>query len=123
MTKYAACVLIVDDEDNILSLLRSDGKGYGLPGGKLDPGESLDCCAVRECFEETGHVCVLEGVPFVALCGEHTVYTYFAKTVAVGQPTHAHEGEAMWVKPIKLIEETAFKQYDTDCFDFFGISF
>lgn len=123
MAKYASCVLIAREDGKILSLFRADGKGYGLPGGKLDPGENLEECAVRECFEETGHVAVLDGIPFVAKCGEHTVYTYSAKTVAIGDPTHAHEGEAMWVDPIKLIEETAFKQYDTDCFNFFGISF
>ena len=29
-------------------------KGYWLPGGKVDPGESLSKAAIRECKEEAG---------------------------------------------------------------------
>lgn len=123
MAKYASCVLITREDGKILSLFRADGKGYGLPGGKQDPGETFAETAIRECFEETGHVCTLTSEPFVSMCGEHTVYTYAAKTLVVGEPTHAHEGEVRWVDSIKLVDETAFKQYDVDCFNHFGISF
>ena len=35
---------------------------WSWPKGKLDPGESLPACAVREVAEETGHSIVL-GLP------------------------------------------------------------
>ena len=42
----------IDDADKILVL--KSKKGYDLPKGRLEPGESSLNCAVRETFEETG---------------------------------------------------------------------
>lgn len=41
-------------EDAILLEKRRDCGWWGLPGGKVEPGESLIDAAVREVFEETG---------------------------------------------------------------------
>lgn len=55
----AAGGLVLNDEGAILMMLRR-GK-WDLPKGKLDPGESLETCAVREVQEETGvHKVILE---------------------------------------------------------------
>ncbi|WP_411753050.1 NUDIX hydrolase [Serratia sp. (in: enterobacteria)] len=48
-----ANVVITRDDGNILLQLRRDGS-YGLPGGLLEPGESLLQCAIRETYEECG---------------------------------------------------------------------
>lgn len=48
----AAGGLVLNDAGEILMMLRR-GK-WDLPKGKLDPGESLETCAVREVQEETG---------------------------------------------------------------------
>jgi ADP-ribose pyrophosphatase YjhB (NUDIX family) len=34
--------------------LAEPGRPLAIPGGKLDPGESVEACAVRELAEETG---------------------------------------------------------------------
>lgn len=47
-----ANVIITDDKQRILLQLRRDG-GWGLPGGLLEPGESLEQTAIREVKEET----------------------------------------------------------------------
>lgn len=48
----AAGGLVLNDAGDILMMQRR-GK-WDLPKGKLDPGESLETCAVREVQEETG---------------------------------------------------------------------
>ncbi|WP_034360661.1 NUDIX domain-containing protein [Deinococcus phoenicis] len=47
--------VLVTDEAGCLLLLKHGGTGrWTLPGGSLEPGESLEQCAARELHEETG---------------------------------------------------------------------
>lgn len=48
-----ACVFVFK-EASILLMRRSDNGLWGLPGGSLEPGETLEECARRELLEETG---------------------------------------------------------------------
>lgn len=47
-----ANVIIIDKNYHLLLQLRTDGR-WGLPGGLLEPGESLEQTAIREVKEET----------------------------------------------------------------------
>jgi 8-oxo-dGTP pyrophosphatase MutT (NUDIX family) len=49
-----ACVIVVNKEKEILLQLRSDNLCWGLSGGSMELGESLEQVAKRELFEETG---------------------------------------------------------------------
>ncbi|RIX53689.1 NUDIX domain-containing protein [Paenibacillus nanensis] len=49
-----ACVLLIDSQDRILLQLRTDNGTWGLPGGSLEPGESMESVARRELLEEVG---------------------------------------------------------------------
>jgi ADP-ribose pyrophosphatase YjhB (NUDIX family) len=51
---------ILDDEQKILLSRRSDLNVWGLPGGRLDAGESCVDAAAREVLEETGLVVRVE---------------------------------------------------------------
>ena len=50
-----AVVIILNEQNNILLQHRSDG-GWGLPGGIMELGESMEETARREVQEETGLV-------------------------------------------------------------------
>ena len=52
----------VGNQREALVIHRPDRNDWSLPKGKLDPGERLAACAVRETFEETG-LRVTLGVP------------------------------------------------------------
>lgn len=49
-----ACVLVTDANHRLLLQRRTDNGLWGLPGGSLEPGESLADVARRELYEETG---------------------------------------------------------------------
>jgi ADP-ribose pyrophosphatase YjhB (NUDIX family) len=50
----AASAIVVDDAGRILLHRRQDNNKWALPGGKMEFGETLAGCAVREVKEETG---------------------------------------------------------------------
>src|SRR5262245_45730378 len=53
--KIGTSAVILDAAGNkVLLTRRTDNGRWCLPGGALDPGESLEECCVREVWEETG---------------------------------------------------------------------
>lgn len=49
-----ANVIVINEENKILLQLRADNNCWGLAGGSLEPGETLEEVAKRELLEETG---------------------------------------------------------------------
>lgn len=49
-----AAILVVDAENRLLMLKRSDSGCWGLPGGATEPGEVVEDAAKRETREEAG---------------------------------------------------------------------
>jgi 8-oxo-dGTP pyrophosphatase MutT (NUDIX family) len=48
-----AGILLLDKQDRLLMMKRSDNQSWGLPGGSVEPGEVVEDAARRETFEET----------------------------------------------------------------------
>jgi 8-oxo-dGTP pyrophosphatase MutT (NUDIX family) len=73
---------LVTNEDGLVQLIFRRGK-WDLPKGKLDPGESLEDCALREVAEETGLQNVALG-PLLTV----TYHTYHEGTRFILKDSH-----------------------------------
>ncbi len=65
MISISASVFITD-RDKLLLVHETKVDKFGLPGGKLEMGESLRECAIRECHEETGQTAVIDRLIFIS---------------------------------------------------------
>lgn len=120
----AVCALVIDTSGNILSVTRkTDHSDWGLPGGKLDAGESYLQGLVRETLEETG--LTIEPINldyYEAVDSDYIVRTYICKITNIKMvPTSKQEsGLVEFKKPIELLK-SSFKDYNLNCFLFFHI--
>ncbi|MCM3783470.1 NUDIX domain-containing protein [Neobacillus mesonae] len=67
--------IIRDSENRILLQRRSDYGDWGLPGGGMEPGESVEETMIREVLEETG-LEVREYKLHAVYSGKRMEYTY-----------------------------------------------
>jgi len=100
-----ATLVFVFRGDELLLINKKTGLGKGKvngPGGKVDPGETPQACAIRECREEL-HI----GVSDLEYCGQHRfqfidgysihVWVYRTQTFE-GTPRATVEAEPLWVR-------------------------
>jgi len=61
MPKEFASVIVLDEnQQQVVLILRADFRIWGLPGGGIEPGESREQAAIRETLEETGYQVALD---------------------------------------------------------------
>nr|WP_082112425.1 NUDIX domain-containing protein [Paenibacillus sp. DMB20] len=70
-----AGAIIRDNQGRILLQKRSDYGNWGLPGGGMEPGETIEATMIREVLEETG-LEVLKYHFYAVYSGERMQYTY-----------------------------------------------
>jgi 8-oxo-dGTP pyrophosphatase MutT (NUDIX family) len=63
--------VVFDDQGRLLLIQRSDNQRWAIPAGAMELGESIQECAIRELWEETG-LRATSLTPFAL----HTSYTY-----------------------------------------------
>ncbi len=51
-----SAVIVLNEQNEILLQLRSDTNDWGIPGGGMEIGDSLEETARKELFEEIGEV-------------------------------------------------------------------
>ncbi|MGO3191546.1 MULTISPECIES: NUDIX domain-containing protein [Micrococcales] len=106
----AASAVITDDAGRVLLVLRGTEpeKGrWSVPGGSVEPGETLAEAAAREAFEETGlRVKVRDELWCVTIpAGDGRVFEVhdFAATVTGGELAPGDDADdARWVTPAEL---------------------
>ncbi|ADI96453.1 putative NUDIX hydrolase [Acinetobacter phage Ac42] len=95
----AACVLIMDASGKIVTVSRkNDHNDFGMPGGKVDPGEDELTSAVREVLEETGYdisSTIIEKPIHVGMCCGYKTSTFlaFLTKEAKANQVMVHESE------------------------------
>jgi ADP-ribose pyrophosphatase YjhB (NUDIX family) len=107
--------LIRDDEGNFLLVRTRKWSGkYGIPGGKIEYGETMEAAFVREAFEETGLAVRELRFALVQDCVEHPEFyrprhfllvNYLARADGVKPPVRLnHESDAyLWAAPAEAL--------------------
>lgn len=96
-------LLFDEDDERVLMVRNNGGRGWSLPGGGQEPGESLAETARREVFEETGYE--VEPYKLVAVSERvserHDTFFVFAcrllEPEPVGGPDDDEIHEAAWM--------------------------
>jgi 8-oxo-dGTP pyrophosphatase MutT (NUDIX family) len=70
-----AAILVLDEQNRLLLMKRSDSGCWGIPGGSIEPGETVEVAARREAFEET-NLEIGEMALFGAFSGPELYYKY-----------------------------------------------
>lgn len=106
-TLVVAAVVLTDAQGRI-ALVRKQGTGrFMLPGGKIEPGEQPEACAIREAAEELGVTLdperlVLLGVWEADAANEpgHRVHGHvFAHPRVTGLAPRGEIDELIWLRP------------------------
>ena len=58
--ELATTVVLRENNQQVVLILRADFRIWGLPGGGIEPGESREQAAIRETLEETGYQVALD---------------------------------------------------------------
>ena len=100
---------LIQNENKILlqTRVKDDWKGYTLPGGHVEPGESFVDAVIREMKEETGlkiNNPRLVGVKQFPIDNGRYIVLLFKATEFEGSIASSDEGEVEWVEMDRLSE-------------------
>lgn len=117
--KKAVCAVVVRD-GMILGVSRKyDREDFGFPGGKVEPGESLETACIRELAEEAG----LSGVIVKHIFTDYDAHDWLVSSFLVeasGEVSSQEEGAIKWCEPNELIDGTTFSEYNNNVLERIG---
>ena len=99
------CLIHKDDSYLLQDRIKKDWKGFTLPGGHIEPGESIVDAVVREMKEETGLMIKsprLCGVKQFPIEGGRYIVFLFETDQFDGELAGSDEGKMHWVKISEL---------------------
>ena len=95
------CLIRRGDEILLQDRLKRDWAGLTLPGGHVEPGESIVDSVIREMREETGLTIRnprLKGIKQFPIDGGRYLVFLFEATEFEGEPISSDEGKVAWYR-------------------------
>lgn len=125
---FSVVGLLVRDEKVLAVSRKTDHLDLGLPGGKIDPGETPEEAIRREIWEEVGVKVGAVKPIFDHLDrveeGESRPCRCFEVESWEGEPSSQEGALVAWVSPKRLVDVTcSFRAYNQALFDHTGIPY
>ena len=108
---------LIQDGDRILlqNRIKKDWKGYTLPGGHVEPGESFVDAVIREMKEETGLTVrnpKLAGIKQFPIENGRYVVLLFKTEEYAGDLCSSEEGQMEWIHSDQLSEINTVENFE-----------
>lgn len=113
MSMKRAAVSLVRRGGKYLAVWSQSLKGWTLPGGKIEPGETLFGANARELREETGLEVLRQKLVYQAPSSlDAAVQVSVMEVLAAGEPREAEKGSPVtWLTEQELVGQSPYREF------------